>query len=45
MRFKLLSRNPFVVHFLGKNKKASDTRIITLKANYFGVGILVVKKK
>ena len=45
VRFELPSRDPFVVHFPRKKKnKANDTGIITLKANYFGVGIPVVKK-
>ena len=45
VRFELPSRDPFVVHFPRKKKnKANDTGIITLKDNYFGVGIPVVNK-
>jgi hypothetical protein len=45
MRFKLFSRDPFVVHFPRKKKnKTNDTGFITLKANYFGMGVPVVKK-
>jgi hypothetical protein len=34
----LPSKDPFVVHFPRK-KKANDDGIITLKANYFEVGL------
>jgi hypothetical protein len=45
VRFKLPSRDRFVVHFAREKKnKANDAKIITLKANYFGMGIPVVKK-
>ena len=45
MRFELPSREPFVVHFPRKKKnKAYDNGIITLKANYFGMGIPITKK-
>jgi hypothetical protein len=40
VRFELSSRDPFVVHFPRKKKnKTNDTMVITLKANYFGVGV------
>jgi hypothetical protein len=47
MRFELPSRDPFVVHFPKKKKnknKAHDNGIITLKANYFGMGVPIAKK-
>ena len=45
VRVELPSRNPFVVHFPRKKKsKACDDEIITLKENYFGMGVLLAKK-
>jgi hypothetical protein len=44
--FELPSREPFVVHFPRKKKnKKNDGGIITLKANYFGVGVPLVGPK
>ena len=46
VRFELPSRDPFVVHFPRKKKtKTYDNGIITLKANYFGVGVPLPKPK
>ena len=46
VRFELPSREPFVVHFPRKKKtKKYDDGIITLKANYFGVGLPLPKPK
>jgi hypothetical protein len=46
VRFELPSRKPFVVHFPRKKKnKKNDDGIITLKANYFGVGVPLVMPK
>jgi hypothetical protein len=46
VRFELPSRKPFVVHFPRKKKnKKNDGGIITLKANYFGVGVPLVGPK
>jgi len=46
MRFELPSREPFVVHFPRKKKsKVYDNGIITLKANYFGMGVPLPKPK
>jgi hypothetical protein len=40
VRIGLPSKDPFVVHFPRKKKaKTEDDVIITLKANYFGVGL------
>jgi hypothetical protein len=40
VRIELPSKDPFVVHFPRKKKaKHDDNGIITLKANYFGVGL------
>jgi hypothetical protein len=40
VRIGLPSKEPFVVHFPRKKKaKHDDDEIITLKANYFGVGL------
>ena len=36
VRFELPSRTPFVVHFPRKKNKATEDKIIALKANYFG---------
>ena len=44
VRFELPSREPFVVHFPRKKKsKKNDDGIITLKANYFGAGVPLLK--
>ena len=46
VRFELPSREPFVVHFPRKKRsKKNDDGIITLKANYFGAGIPLLKPK
>jgi hypothetical protein len=46
VRFELPFREPFVVHFPRKKKnKRYDDRIITLKANYFGVGVPLARPK
>jgi hypothetical protein len=46
MRIELPSREPFVVHFPRKKKaRKNDDGIITLKANYFGVGVPLNKPK
>jgi hypothetical protein len=46
VRIGLTSKKPFVVHFTKKKKaKNNDNRIITLKANYFGVSLLLLKLK
>jgi hypothetical protein len=46
VRIDLPSREPFVVHFPRKKKaRKNDDGIITLKANYFGVGTPLKKPK
>jgi hypothetical protein len=46
VRFELPSREPFVMHFPRKKKnKRHDDGIITLKANYFGLGIPLARPK
>jgi hypothetical protein len=46
VRIGLPSKEPFVVHFHRKKKaKYDDNGIITLKANYFGVGLPLTKSK
>ena len=46
VRFELPSQEPFVVHFPRKKKtKKYINGIITLKANYFGVGLPFPKPK
>jgi hypothetical protein len=44
VRFELPSCAPFIVHFSRKKSKANKDKIITLKANYFGVGVPIAKK-
>jgi hypothetical protein len=45
MMFELSSSDPFTIYFPRKKKNESnETRIITLKANNFWLGIPVVKK-
>ena len=44
VKFELPSRAPLIVHFPRKKNKANGDRIITLKANYFGVGVPLAKK-
>jgi hypothetical protein len=40
VRIELPSKDPFVVHFSIKKKaKTDDNEIITLKTNYFGLGL------
>jgi hypothetical protein len=43
VRFELSSRGPFVVYFPRKKNKVNRDKIITLKANYFGVGVPIEK--
>jgi hypothetical protein len=46
VRIDLPSREPFVVHFPRKKKAMkNDDGIVTLKANYFGVGTPIKKPK
>jgi hypothetical protein len=46
VRIRLPSKEPFVVHFPRKKKaKHGNDRIITLKANYLGVGVPIAKPK
>jgi hypothetical protein len=46
VRIGLPSKESFVVHFPRKKKaKLSEDGIITLKANYFGVGVPLPKSK
>ena len=46
VRIGLPCREPFVVHFPRKKKaKTNENGIITLKANYFGVGVPLPKPK
>ena len=46
MKLQLPSWDPFVIHFPRKNKaKQDDKEAITLKANYFGVGIPLIWPK
>jgi hypothetical protein len=46
MRFELPSHDPFVVHFPRKKKvKTYGNEIITLKANYFEMGVPLPKLK
>ena len=47
VRIEVPSRDPFVVHFPRKKKAKpnDDDGVITLKANYFGVGVPVHKPK
>ena len=46
VRIGLPSKEPFVVHFPRKKKaKHDDNGIITLKANYFAVGLPLPKSK
>jgi hypothetical protein len=44
VRFELPSRAPFIVHFPRKKSKANGEKLITLKVNYFGVGVPIAKK-
>jgi hypothetical protein len=46
VRIGLPSKEPFVVHFPRKKKaKHDDNGIITLKDNYFGVGLQLQKSR
>jgi hypothetical protein len=46
VRIRIPSKKPFVVHFPRKKRaKHGDDGIITLKANYFGVGVPLPKPK
>ena len=46
VKLQLPSRDPFVVHFPGKTKARHDEKTdITLKANYFGVGVPLTRPK
>ena len=46
VKFQLPSRDPFVVHFPRKKKPRNDEKeAITLKSNYFGVGIPLARPK
>jgi hypothetical protein len=44
-RIELLSREPLVVHFSRKKARKNDDGIITLKTNYFRVGVPLNKPK
>ena len=46
VKFQLPSRDPFVVHFPRKKKARHDEKtVITLTANYFGVGFPLARLK
>ena len=46
VKLQLPSRDPFVIHFPRKNKAKHDEKEdITLKANYFGVGVPLIWPK
>ena len=45
-KLQLASRDPFVIHFPRKKKTKHDKKeAITLKANYFGVGVPLIWTK
>ena len=46
VKLQLPLRDPFVIHFPRKKKaKQDDKEAITLKANYFGVGVPLIWPK
>ena len=46
VKLQLPSRDPFVVHFPRKKRARTDEKtVITLKANYFGVGVPLARPK